>query len=275
MAEHMSSPFFFRDRTDAGRQLAHLLTDERTEDAIVVGIDCGGMAVAAAVADQLQLPLDGVGVSDIRHPWHQEHALGAATPDGHVFLGPELEGLKLERLCGAAGDAVAEARAIDSELHSTHERLAARGRNVLLVGDGLLTATSMIAAARWSQRTGARRIVAAAPIGAAAEIDFLSPETDRVVCPYVLADLIAVGIWYADFAPVSAQNASELLSRREPALRFVSAAPLSAESWRSSGASSSRIGRRRGAPSLRPSRASSAIAVPPIGCDATTSRSDG
>jgi predicted phosphoribosyltransferase len=129
--------------------------------------------------------------------------------------------LAVEGLCVTAGDAVAEACALDSELHSAHERLAARGRNVLLVGDGFVTATSMIAAARWSQRMGACRIVAAAPIGAAAEIDFLSSETDRVVCPYVLPDPIAVGIWYADFGPVST------------ALRFVSVAPSSGESSRS------------------------------------------
>jgi predicted phosphoribosyltransferase len=141
--------------------------------------------------------------------------------------------LAVEGLCVTAGDAVAEACALDSELHSAHERLAARGRNVLLVGDGFVTATSMIAAARWSQRMGACRIVAAAPIGAAAEIDFLCSETDRVVCPYVLPDPIAVGIWYADFGPVSTENALELLSRREPALRFVSVAPSSGESSRS------------------------------------------
>jgi putative phosphoribosyl transferase len=218
MGEHMSSPFFFRDRADAGRQLAHSLTDEGAEDAIVVGLGCGGIALAAAVAEQLELPLDGLAVSDIRHPWRPERALGAATPDGHVFLRPELDGFAGEELVVAAVDALAEARAIDAVLHSAHERLAARGRSVLLIGDGLVTATSMIAAARWSQRMGTCRTVVAAPIGAAAELDLLSSETDRVVCPYVFADLIAVGIWYADFSPVSTEEAAELLRGPEPAL---------------------------------------------------------
>ena len=50
---------FFRDRPEAGRELAELLTEYRDRpDVIVLGLPRGGVPVAFEVARALHLPLD-------------------------------------------------------------------------------------------------------------------------------------------------------------------------------------------------------------------------
>jgi predicted phosphoribosyltransferase len=153
----LHSVFLFEDRTDAGVTLAADLEWFATHDAVVVGIARGGVVVAAAVARELGLPLDAVGVSD-----------RPAVP---------------------LADRVA-----------------------LLVDDGLATDATMRAAARWARRHGARRVVAAAPVGARATVSALSDAVDAVVCPHVVEDLLAVGLWYARFDPVDDDELTQLLA---------------------------------------------------------------
>ena len=80
----------FRNRTDAGRQLAHKLIAYRGRaDVIVLGLPRGGVPVAAEVAEALNAPLDvflvrKLGVPGIRSsPW-------APSPTGGVEVLSEL-----------------------------------------------------------------------------------------------------------------------------------------------------------------------------------------
>lgn len=218
-----SSPFFFDDRTEAGSRLAHFLSGDATRDALVVGLAPGGVVVAAEIAETLELPLEAIAVTTVPHPWQTERAIGAVTGDGDIVVTDAPPEVTDQELAAALASAGAIARTIERILHADRVVVEVAGRSVLLVDDGLASSARMLAAARWARRSGAGRIVATAPVGAAAEIDMLAGETDRVVCPYALPDLIAVGIWYADFAPVSAQRAADLLVQRGPATRAVPA----------------------------------------------------
>jgi putative phosphoribosyl transferase len=74
----------------------------------------------------------------------------------------------------------------------------------------------MIAAARWARGLRARRVIAAAPVGAREAVELLRREVDEVVCPYAINDLGAVGLWYADFAAVDDNEVNELLLAEKP-----------------------------------------------------------
>ena len=56
-------------------------------------------------------------------------------------------------------------------------------------------------------------LIAAAPVGSQYAIDLLEPVADRVICPLVPADLMAVGLYYSDFGETSDQTVHDLLSR--------------------------------------------------------------
>src|SRR5947207_3957586 len=67
----------FRDRRDAGRQLAAALAHYRQDRPIVLALPRGGVPVGFEVAKALAAPLDVLLVRKIGAPGHEELALGA------------------------------------------------------------------------------------------------------------------------------------------------------------------------------------------------------
>src|ERR1035438_10038767 len=79
----------FVSRQDAGRQLGQFLRERGMIADLVLGLQRGGVVVAAEVARELGLPLEVLVVRKIGHPGHRELAVGAlAEPD--VFILDEM-----------------------------------------------------------------------------------------------------------------------------------------------------------------------------------------
>lgn len=212
MAGHrrdLGSLFLFDDRRHAGAVLARALEPEAADDAVVVGLARGGVVVAAVVAETLGLPLETVAVRKVRHPLQPEYALGAVAPGGQAYVRAR-DGLTDHEFAAAVASARAEADALDRTLRGGRRQASLAGRAVLLVDDGFATGSTMIAATRWAAARGARRVVAAAPVGARETVDLLRRAADEVVCPYPVDYLVAVGLWYADFAQVNDEEVAEL-----------------------------------------------------------------
>ena len=210
---------------DAGELLARELEPEAVVDAVVVGLARGGIVVGAAVARALGLPLEPLAVRKVKHPLQPEYGIGAVASGAGVYVRAR-GGLTDRQLAAAIVVARADVEALDRRLRGGRPQpsRAGRGRTpgcrpqpsldgqtVLLVDDGFATGATMIAAAHWASARGARRIVAAAPVGARDTVALLRREVDEVVCPYVVDDLVAVGLWYADFAQVDDEEIGELL----------------------------------------------------------------
>ena len=81
---------YYRDRTDAGRQLADLLTSyARRANVIVLALPRGGVPVAFEVAQALHAPLDVFIVRKLGVPGHEEFAMGAIATGGVRVLDDE------------------------------------------------------------------------------------------------------------------------------------------------------------------------------------------
>lgn len=72
-------PLIFKNRRDAGKQLAAALPDLNPSDTVVVSRPCGGVPVAAETCAALELPLDLVLVHKIGATGHPELAVGTVT----------------------------------------------------------------------------------------------------------------------------------------------------------------------------------------------------
>ncbi|MEU8969380.1 phosphoribosyltransferase family protein [Streptomyces monashensis] len=196
----------FRDRAEAGRELAGLLVDlcarESLADPLVLALPRGGIAVAEPVARALGAPLDVLVVRKIGAPHHQEFAVGAlAADDPPLFDAGTLDMLGLTEECMAP--AVERER---RELRRREERYRAgrpppdpAGRTVIVVDDGLATGATARAALRHVRRRGPAHLVLAVPVGAPDSVESLTGEADTVVCPHRPAGFAAVGQWYEDF----------------------------------------------------------------------------
>ena len=71
----------FRDRADAGRQLAEE-PKRRLGDEELPGLPRGGVPVAFEVARELDAPLDVIVVRKLGVPYQQELGMGAIGEDG-------------------------------------------------------------------------------------------------------------------------------------------------------------------------------------------------
>lgn len=205
----------FRDRLDAGRHVAARLERSRLGDAVVVGLACGGVTVAAEVARRLLLPLDALAVRKIGLPRQPEYGIGAVTPGPEGIYVRSPEGLGERELRRVIEQAQAKAEALDRILHERHSSLDLHGKTAVLVDDGLATGATMVAAVRWARSQGAARVVVAVPVGATETVHALRREADEVVCAHEHRNFGAVGLWYDVFTQVEDEEVVALIDELE------------------------------------------------------------
>ncbi len=211
----------FEDRTDAGEQLAAVLTQFRERpDCLVLGLARGGIPVAAAAAKALYLPLGAILVRKLGIPGHDETAFGAlAWSQGRVvrllnrpLVSRVLEhGVRQEWLDEVEQRERAELlRRVETYPAIEHDLM---GKTVLLVDDGLATGATMRAAVEAVRAGGAAHVVAAAPVGSVEAEAAVAEVCDAVLCLHLPGKFRAVGSFYRHFEQLSDEDAISHLSR--------------------------------------------------------------
>ena len=220
----------FADRAVAGRVLGEALARRLgpgAPDVVVLGIPRGGVVCAAAVAALLRAPLDVVAARKIGAPGHGELAIGAATADGTVILEPWAAetGADEAYLAAATERTIASARDREALLRRGRPRVPLAGRVALVVDDGIATGATMHAAVLAARAAGARRVVAAAPVGARESVERLASVADEAVVLATPEPFLAVGDSYVSFDQTSDEEVVALLAE---ALRAIPPGPAAA-----------------------------------------------
>jgi putative phosphoribosyl transferase len=192
----------FRDRRDAGMQLAALLEPLRAERPIVVGLPRGGVPVAHAVAEVLDAPLDVIVVRKMGVPSQPELGMGAVGEDGVRVLNDDV--VRLMHVRPAEIDEVERRERREVEQRARRFRggrppVALAGRTVVIVDDGIATGGTARAALQVARALGARRVVLAVPVAPRETVTAMRSLADEVVCVESPPDFSAVGQWYRDF----------------------------------------------------------------------------
>ncbi|SRR5579883_459770 len=209
----------FRDRRDAGRQLASWLAGyAHRPDVLVLGLPRGGVPVAYEVARELDVPLDVLLVRKLGVPGHEELAMGAVASGGVRVLDPDV-------IAGAgvspeAVQAVTAAERLELERRQHRYRddrpfPDLEGLTVILVDDGLATGATMRAAIAALRQEHPARLIVAAPVAPEQTCDEFRHLADDVVCAATPEPFYAVGLWYEDFAQTSDEEVRDLLTRAE------------------------------------------------------------
>ena len=94
-----------------------------------------------------------------------------------------------------------------------------RGREVMLVDDGMATGASMRAAVQAVQAAGPSRVIVAVPVAAPEAIESIGMDADEVVVVAQPNWLDGVGQWYDDFAQTSDEEVRELLAEAAQTLK--------------------------------------------------------
>ena len=209
------NPPLWRDRTAAGRELAERWADlSGRNDTLLIGLPRGGVAVGAAMADVLGLPLATWAVRKITGPGWPEVAIGAVAPGGVVLWGPPEQtiGLSHRQLAQLVRQQQAELLRRQSRYGDPDPRSLA-GLHLVVVDDGIATGLTARAALLSLRRLAPASLGLAVPVVDRRLVAELEALVERLEILAVVPDLQAVGPWYERFEQLDDSAVIQLLAR--------------------------------------------------------------
>jgi putative phosphoribosyl transferase len=213
--KRMANPF--RDRLDAGRQLADELSRHHFENPLVLGIPRGGVAVSCEVAKRLRCDHGVVVARKLRAPYQPELAIGAVTADGISYVDADLA-----RYAGADESYISQEMARQEqraaryeESFDGHRRPQVSDRDVIIVDDGVATGATAIAAIRSIRAAGSRKVTFAVPVGPTHTLETLRHEADGVISLHSDSSFGSVGQYYRYFPPIEDYQVRQILQSLE------------------------------------------------------------
>lgn len=213
----MKNGVCFTDRKAAGTQLAEAIRQTYGEffnHGLIVATPRGGMVVASVVAKQLNLPLDLVAAGKIRAPLDPEVIIGAVAQDGSVVWNEKgLNALAIDNdyRVSAWERQYRDLKRRLEYLRQGKEPLDARGKDVILVDDGMATGYTMRATIAFLKGQQPSRIILAIPVAPQQLAEAFKEMVDGFICLTAPESFWSVGQFYADFGPVTDAEVISLL----------------------------------------------------------------
>ncbi|MBE9191954.1 phosphoribosyltransferase [Gloeocapsopsis crepidinum LEGE 06123] len=221
----MSDFPLFRDRIDAGEQLAQAISFALTQpplstinaQPIVYALPRGGIPVGLPVAQLLQCPLSILVAKKISHPKNPELAIGAVSADGNVLWAEETPFyVPYSRLGKSAlADATAKAQEQLAQLTPACPKVDAEGAIAIIVDDGIATGMTIAVAAQALKAQNPAAILLCAPLAPRGLISWLE-QWGSVIVLETPQSFMSVSRFYAEFPQVETEEAfAYLLQHRE------------------------------------------------------------
>jgi predicted phosphoribosyltransferase len=206
----------FRDRVDAGQQLAEPLSVYANRaDVIVLALPRGGVPVAYQVAKRLHLPLDVFVVRKLGVPGYEELALGAIASGGVRVLNQDVVRIlpDADRIVEAVtANELLEMERREHAYRDDRPPLDVRARTVILIDDGLATGATMHAAVQALREQEPAKIVVAIPVCAPETCREMQKFADEIVWLFAPEWFHGVGQFYDDFSQTSDDEVRRLLA---------------------------------------------------------------
>ena len=219
--EHDPDPLF-RNREDAGRQLAAELKRIPLRDPLVLGIPRGGVAIGAVLARELNADLDVALARKLRAPYQPELAVGAVGEGGHIYIDEHTKDVP-----GVTAGYIERERQYQLEEIERRRKLyrqarppaPIQGRSVILTDDGIATGSTMIAALKVVAASEAHEVIVAVPVAPADRLEPIRAQCDRLICLHTPEVFWAIGQFYEQFEQIDDQQVVNLLREFAPADR--------------------------------------------------------
>lgn len=212
----------FRDRTDAGEQLAIKIHAEITQlrdsdvQPIVLALPRGGLPVALPVARRLNCPLTVIVAKKISHPSNPELAMGAVTADGHFLWDTQTPAHIPDSRKGslALNEALRKAQNQLERLTPACQQVNIQGAIAIIVDDGIATGMTMAVAAQALKKQNPAAVWLCAPVAPLGLIPWLKQWGDRIIILETPESFLSVSRFYAEFPQVSTAEAYTCLQQQ-------------------------------------------------------------
>ena len=208
----------FRDRMHAGQELAaDLQRFVHGQEPVVLAIPPDGVPVAATICMELGAPLDVIASRWIVAPGFEGDALGAVTPDRTLVINRPLVsrlGFSDEEVEQLSIPVWAEVQKSQQVYRGGRPYPDLRDRTVVIVGDGLTSGHTMMAAVMSVRKLEPARVIVAVPVASIEAVDRIRQHVDTLLFLEIGEDApFSVGEYYSTYHPLSDQEVTWILER--------------------------------------------------------------
>lgn len=168
---------YFTSRTEAGSKLADILKDYRYQDSAVLALSEGGVIVGAQIAATIHCPLMFLLTQDITLPG-EKTAVGVVDQNGGFTYNEFFSTGEIEELVSEYHGVIEQLKA--EKWHELNRLLSGGGlvdaeilenRVIIIVSDGFLNGSSLVAAMNFLKPVKAGKIIVATPLASVPAID--------------------------------------------------------------------------------------------------------
>jgi putative phosphoribosyl transferase len=194
-------------------RLAERLRNSVTSDTIVLGIASGGVPAAAVVAHQLGLAIDIVLIKRLFAPNGPMFPVCATSVAGALVIddfSPHMT--ELASLDSFVDFSLRDLAHRENSCRGGKPVFEIRGKNVILVDNGVHTGSTMLCAIRAIRKLEPLSIVSVVPVVAAASRGAIESVTNEFICLASAENFGHVGLWYSDFTKPSDKDICHLLN---------------------------------------------------------------
>jgi putative phosphoribosyl transferase len=212
----------FRDRHDAGKQLAQkLLHYKEAKNTMVIALPRGGVVVGYDISLALRLPLDVFITRKLGAPSNPELAMGALAETGYRHMNEDV----IWEYHVSKAEVDAEMLCQESEVRRRIKRYrggrglpSLKGQTVILVDDGIATGATFYASLGALLKAETVKIVAAVPVAPPRVLAKLKMLVDDVVVLHRAEWFFGIGQFYQHFPQVEDEEVITCLEEVRRAL---------------------------------------------------------
>lgn len=204
----------FKDRKDAGIQLAEKLRKYLDKEPILFAIPNGGLGVAYQASKLLNLPLQCIVVRKLPFPDNPEAGFGAVAEDGSIYMNEYYSAVLESDMVEEIKDEqkkVIEQKIV--KLRNGEQLPAISDRTVILIDDGLAMGSTMRAAIMCCRRKNAREVIVAVPVSSKQVKEEIGSIVDHIIVLETPESFRAVAQIYQYWYDISDEEALELLNQ--------------------------------------------------------------
>ena len=200
-------------------------------DSLLLALPRGGVAVAAAMASLLRLPLATWSVRKIVDPALPELAIGAVAAQGVVVWRNGDAARRRAQAAQQQGWLEGELQELERRrcLFGDPEDDQLRHRHLIVVDDGIATGMTVKAALLSLRSLAPASLSLAVPVVGRSLAGELEPLVDRLEVLALVDNLRSVGLWYQHFEQLQDQQVLELLDHQACAPEPLSSVPLATD----------------------------------------------
>ena len=201
----------FRNRIEAGIELAAKLTKYKKQSAILLAVPRGGVPIAYAVAKELSLPVELLLTKKIGHPMNKEFAIGAVSTNDYFVTNPE--DISEEYIKNELDRIRKRLKEMKEQFKKNNEPTNLQDKIVIIIDDGIATGNTLLGTIHLLRKNKPNKIVIAVPVASKKGFNKLLKEVDEIVAIHIPEIFYGVGEFYESFEQVSDEEVINYLNK--------------------------------------------------------------